>query len=186
MRPPATDRDDVVETLHGHRVADPYRWLEDPDSARTRGWVADQRDYFDQVFAGIGHRDWFTTTMNTILRQPHAGLPSRQHGRYLRRVRTADQDQDVLVGATSLDDPLDTPAKPLPGATPQTGPGPSFPPPPAWTTCSTPRPNCWTQTPGPAMPPPRWVPPGSAPTDACWPTASAKPARTGPASPCST
>ncbi|MGD8215641.1 prolyl oligopeptidase family serine peptidase [Aestuariimicrobium sp. Y1814] len=111
MRPPATDRDDVVETLHGHRVADPYRWLEDPDSARTRGWVADQRDYFDQVFAGIGQRDWFTTTMNTILRQPHAGLPSRQHGRYLRRVRTADQDQDVLVGATSLDDLLDAPAE---------------------------------------------------------------------------
>ncbi|MBO1031987.1 S9 family peptidase [Tessaracoccus sp. SD287] len=106
MRPPDTERDDLVETLHGHRIADPYRWLEDPDSDRTRAWVAAQRDYFESVFATIGHRDWFTATMNDILRQPRIGAPSGQHGWFLRRVRDADQDQEVLVGARSLDDLL--------------------------------------------------------------------------------
>jgi len=29
MRYPPARRLDLVEELHGHRVADPYRWLED-------------------------------------------------------------------------------------------------------------------------------------------------------------
>jgi prolyl oligopeptidase len=34
-----TKRLDLVETLHGVRVADPYRWLEDAENADTRAWV---------------------------------------------------------------------------------------------------------------------------------------------------
>lgn len=32
---PEVRRDDTVETLHGMKIADPYRWLEDPDSPET-------------------------------------------------------------------------------------------------------------------------------------------------------
>src|SRR4051794_35755592 len=37
--PPAR-RLEHVDLLHGVPVADPYRWLEDLDSAETRAWVA--------------------------------------------------------------------------------------------------------------------------------------------------
>jgi prolyl oligopeptidase len=37
--PPAR-RTDLVEQLAGHFVADPYRWLEDPDSDESRAWLA--------------------------------------------------------------------------------------------------------------------------------------------------
>ena len=36
---PAARRSDQVDVLHGVRVADPYRWLEDADSEETRNWV---------------------------------------------------------------------------------------------------------------------------------------------------
>jgi prolyl oligopeptidase len=39
--PPAR-RTGLVEQVAGHSVADPYRWLEDPDSAESRAWLAAQ------------------------------------------------------------------------------------------------------------------------------------------------
>ncbi len=39
---PRADRDDIVEDLHGHQVADPYRWLEDPAEPRTEAWSTAQ------------------------------------------------------------------------------------------------------------------------------------------------
>jgi prolyl oligopeptidase len=51
--PPFTPVDDVVELLHGVEVPDPYRWLEDGASDRTRSWVAAQqartRAYLDAL-----------------------------------------------------------------------------------------------------------------------------------------
>ncbi len=44
MRYPEAPRLDLVEDLHGHSVADPYRWLEDGDDPRTMAWSEAQDD----------------------------------------------------------------------------------------------------------------------------------------------
>ena len=36
---PEAAKGTVVEDYHGTRVADPYRWLEEPDAPATRAWV---------------------------------------------------------------------------------------------------------------------------------------------------
>lgn len=39
---PLTRREEIVETLHGDRWVDPYRWLEDGSSPEVRGWMKSQ------------------------------------------------------------------------------------------------------------------------------------------------
>jgi prolyl oligopeptidase len=39
---PDAERLNLVEDLYGHRVADPYRWLEDPADPLTGAWSAAQ------------------------------------------------------------------------------------------------------------------------------------------------
>lgn len=50
---PAAERLDLTEEMHGHLVADPYRWLEDSGDPRTGQWSAEQL-WLDQLgfFAG--------------------------------------------------------------------------------------------------------------------------------------
>ncbi|MEO8484850.1 MAG: prolyl oligopeptidase family serine peptidase [Betaproteobacteria bacterium] len=43
--PPETPVDSVVESYHGEFTADPYRWLEDTESAATRDWFEAQNAY---------------------------------------------------------------------------------------------------------------------------------------------
>src|SRR5687767_15310286 len=39
---PATRASDQVDVLHGERIADPFRWLEDTDAPETRSWIEAQ------------------------------------------------------------------------------------------------------------------------------------------------
>ena len=40
FRYPEASRLDLTEDILGHRVSDPYRWLEDDTSAERAGWLA--------------------------------------------------------------------------------------------------------------------------------------------------
>ena len=52
-QPPAAKRVDQLDTYHGVRVADPYRWLEDPDTPEAREWIEAEnkftRAYLDKA-----------------------------------------------------------------------------------------------------------------------------------------
>jgi prolyl oligopeptidase len=103
---PESRRDDVVETLHGYQIADPYRWLEDPDSADTRDWVRRQNEFTEAELSSYPERDWFRTTMSAILARPRAGVPVKKSGWYLVGRNDGTQAQDVVSVAESLDELL--------------------------------------------------------------------------------
>ena len=44
-KPPVTPRKMVTDNLHGVKVEDPYRWLEDQQSPETRKWIKEQMAY---------------------------------------------------------------------------------------------------------------------------------------------
>lgn len=102
-RYPHTERDDVVEIRHGVRVEDPYRWLEDPHSERTRQWVATQNELSGGYLAGLESRPFFADYLAAVLGAPHAGVPGKRGGRYLRRRNDGTAQQDSVYVADDLD-----------------------------------------------------------------------------------
>jgi prolyl oligopeptidase len=81
---PDTRRGDVVETLFGERVADPYRWLEndvrvDPEVA---DWVARQNRLTRAKLDALPQRDWFAGRIRTLMDYERFGLPVKAGGRY--------------------------------------------------------------------------------------------------------
>ncbi|MFI5692706.1 prolyl oligopeptidase family protein [Kribbella sp. NPDC051586] len=103
---PESRRDDVVETLHGREIADPYRWLEDPDSPDTQDWVQRQNEFTQAELSGYPEREWFKTTMAAILARPRAGVPAKKAGWYFVGRNDGTQAQDVIYVAESLDELL--------------------------------------------------------------------------------
>src|SRR3981081_3816186 len=56
MTYPAAPRSDAADTYHGERVPDPFRPLEDTDSAPTRQWVAEQSARRDTFMRAVVER----------------------------------------------------------------------------------------------------------------------------------
>ncbi len=46
---PKTKREDIVEEIHGRKIEDPYRWLEDAESPDVQKWVDKQNELTNEV-----------------------------------------------------------------------------------------------------------------------------------------
>lgn len=52
-QPPPSPQHDDASVLHGVRVPDPYRWLEDGDAPAVRQWIAGQNRYTDYTLGAM-------------------------------------------------------------------------------------------------------------------------------------
>lgn len=93
--PPAR-RGDTVEILHGKKVADPYRWMEDVDSPETRAWVAAQVKFTNAWFARIPNRAEITKQLAEWTDVPSGGEARRFGNRVFFTERKPGQNQPVL------------------------------------------------------------------------------------------
>jgi prolyl oligopeptidase len=55
--PPKAKVEAVEDTLHGHKIADPYRWLEDASSADSQAYVRDEMAYTRSLLDPLPGRD---------------------------------------------------------------------------------------------------------------------------------
>lgn len=93
--PPAT-RLDIQETLHGHTVRDPYRWLEDADSTETKEWSSAQDGLYNQLSADYETHGWFADQVRSLMGAGHVGVPVwRGERRFVTR-RAPGQEHAVL------------------------------------------------------------------------------------------
>ena len=101
--PPPTEVREVVDTLHGVEVPDPYRWLEDQEASETRAWIDEQNVYTDTVLNALPGREELRALAASVLERDALGLPNERGGRYFYSKRRADQNLAVLYVRDGLD-----------------------------------------------------------------------------------
>ena len=93
---PPSHRDDVVDTIHGVQVADPYRWLEDQQSPETRAWINAQNAFTESQIGQLPTRPYLEKRLGELLKVDATKVPFERNGRLFYLKRNADQDQYVL------------------------------------------------------------------------------------------
>ena len=94
--PPVTRAQDLVETIHGVEVADPYRWLEEQEAPEVREWIEAQNAYTDRVLGGLPERAELRERVARLLETDTIGFPRVRGDRYFFSKRRADQDLEVI------------------------------------------------------------------------------------------
>ncbi|MWV28390.1 prolyl oligopeptidase family serine peptidase [Aurantiacibacter rhizosphaerae] len=102
---PETRRGDVVETIFGEAVADPYRWLEEDvrNSQDVANWVDRQNTVTDAYLAKLPARDWFTKRIGELYDFERFSVPVERGGRYFYTGNSGLQNQSPLYVRDSLD-----------------------------------------------------------------------------------
>ena len=95
--PPLSPIEPVTDYYHGSAVIDPYRWLEDQNSDRTRKWIAEQTSYTREYFDTIPGRNQIRQRVEQLLAVQTYREPRKAGDRCFFLKREADQEQPVLA-----------------------------------------------------------------------------------------
>ncbi|WP_329521763.1 prolyl oligopeptidase family serine peptidase [Spirillospora sp. NBC_01491] len=93
---PPAPRQDTSDVLHGHRVTDPYRWLEDRQADDTEKWLAAQDRLFHETVDALPGRDRLRARLGELLGAGSVGSPVWRGDRRFFTRRTAEQEHPVL------------------------------------------------------------------------------------------
>ena len=99
---PVTKKGDVVDDYFGTKVADPYRWMEDLDSADVAAWVAAENQVTSDHLAKLPMREPFKQRITELWNYPKVTIPVREGGRYFFQKNSGLQRQAPLYGRASL------------------------------------------------------------------------------------
>ena len=100
---PATAETNQVDDYHGTKVADPYRWLEDDNSAATKAWVEAQNKVTFAFLGQIPERAAIQQRLTKLWNYERYGIPFKEGGHYFFSKNDGLQNQSVLYSVKSLD-----------------------------------------------------------------------------------
>lgn len=103
---------DTVDTLWGHSIADPYRWLEDAKSPQTEDWVKAQdaraRQYLDQIKT----RAFFLSSLQQLMYYETIGTPEvRQQTKFYFKRGAYDEKAKYYMQKDGVEQILLDPAQ---------------------------------------------------------------------------
>jgi len=100
---PVFPKSDVIEDFFGTEVADPWRWLEDPNSDQTQQWIEAQNAISYPYLASLPGRDKLITRLTKLWDFPRYSSPTRRGDMYFYYFNDGLQNQFVLYKQDNLD-----------------------------------------------------------------------------------
>ncbi|NJN59801.1 MAG: S9 family peptidase [Leptolyngbyaceae cyanobacterium SL_5_9] len=100
---PPSPKVDQVDDYHGVQVADPYRWLEDPDSDQSRQWIEAQNQVTFTYLNDIPARESLKQRLTQLWNYEKYGIPFKRENRYFYFKNDGLQNQSVLYTLPELD-----------------------------------------------------------------------------------
>lgn len=104
MTYPAATRNTTTDNYHGTTVADPYRWLEDENSADTRAWIDAQNALTRQYIDNIPLRPQLKKRLTELWNFPTYSTPSKQGDYYYFLKNDGLQNHAILYRQQQLGD----------------------------------------------------------------------------------
>ncbi|WP_038492719.1 prolyl oligopeptidase family serine peptidase [Janthinobacterium agaricidamnosum] len=101
---PVSKKIDQQDNYFGTQVADPYRWLEDANSAETHDWVVAQNQLTQSYLGQIPARGAIRQRLTTLWNYERYSVPYKESGRYFYSRNDGLQNQSVLYTLKSLAD----------------------------------------------------------------------------------
>ncbi|MGB3513565.1 MAG: prolyl oligopeptidase family serine peptidase [Microcoleaceae cyanobacterium] len=100
---PITQKADTVENYHGVEIADPYRWLENPNSEETKQWINAQNEITFNYLEEISEREIIKKRLTKIWDYEKYSVPFKKGDRYFYYKNDGLQNQSVLYTLPTLD-----------------------------------------------------------------------------------
>jgi prolyl oligopeptidase len=101
--PPKAEVRPLEEDLHGTKVVDKYRWLEDGTSGETQKWVTEEMAYTRGVLDPLAGRDAIHKRLTDLLRIGDIGVPRIGGKYYFYTRRDGMQNQPVLYAREGVE-----------------------------------------------------------------------------------
>ena len=100
---PQTKKCDTVTNYFGTKIADPYRWLEDDNSAETKEWVTAENKVTFDYLSKITYRDKIKKRITDLYNFPRMSSPSRAGEYYFYSKNTGLQNQSINFYKKGID-----------------------------------------------------------------------------------
>jgi prolyl oligopeptidase len=93
---PTTQVGTVTDTVHGQRIPDPYRWLEDEHAPAVQAWMTEQDGYARAQLAKSPHRDEIAARLKQLFYFDAVSAPLHRHGRFFYTRKHADKEKMIV------------------------------------------------------------------------------------------
>lgn len=99
---PETERKEIIDEIHGKKIIDPYRWLEDFEDPKVQEWLEKQHEYFDSITNQIPNYKISEKRILELLSIGTISAPKLKEG-FLFYTKQTTENQPILYVQKGID-----------------------------------------------------------------------------------